>query len=90
MPRQLKPCGTAAAARRHYRYGEQPCDACRRAELEYQRARKGYKPFRPAVCGTVAGYRRHHRNGEEPCAECRAANARSMREYKARRAARDA
>lgn len=81
-----EPCGTMAAARRHYRNGEKPCEACREAELKYQRARKGSKPFRAAVCGTVGGYRRHLNKGERPCLECRAANAKNMREYKARRA----
>jgi hypothetical protein len=28
----LKPCGTIAARQRHYRRGEDPCPACRRAE----------------------------------------------------------
>lgn len=28
MPRELKPCGTLAAYRRHRRHGEQACDAC--------------------------------------------------------------
>lgn len=27
--RQLEPCGTLAAHRRHQRNGERPCDACR-------------------------------------------------------------
>src|SRR5580704_12301636 len=27
-----KPCGTLAAARRHYRHGEKLCEACRQAE----------------------------------------------------------
>lgn len=86
MARELKPCGTFAAARRHWRNGEDPCDACREAELEYQRARLGYKPFKAAACGTVSGYRRHWRNGEQACPECNAANAEATRKYKARRA----
>lgn len=28
MPRELKPCGTLAAYRRHRRHGEQACEAC--------------------------------------------------------------
>lgn len=87
MARVLKPCGTMAAARRHYRYGEQPCDACRAAELAYQQARTGARSVPAAACGTVGGYRKHLRRKERPCGECRAANAESMREYKARRAA---
>lgn len=33
----LEPCGTYAAAMRHYYYGEQPCDDCHKAALEYWR-----------------------------------------------------
>jgi len=29
--RDVKPCGTLAAYRRHYRHGEQPCEACKKA-----------------------------------------------------------
>jgi len=28
----VKPCGTLAACRRHYRRGEKPCESCRQAE----------------------------------------------------------
>lgn len=89
MTRQLKPCGTMAAARRHWRHGEELCDACRKAELEYQRARHGWQPARTAACGTVSGYRRHRRKGEQACPDCLAANAKAARDYKARRAAKD-
>ena len=34
----LKPCGTAAAYRRHLRHGEQPDPACRFAEAQRARA----------------------------------------------------
>ncbi len=34
----VKPCGTDAAARRHREHGEQLCEPCRRAALDYQRA----------------------------------------------------
>jgi len=90
MSRELKPCGTMAAARRHWRDGEEPCAPCREAELRYQRNRTGAKPFQPATCGTVSGYRRHLRSGEAACRECKAANAKNMREYKARRSAEQA
>ena len=36
-PRQPKPCGTRAAAARHRRNGEEPCDACLEAERTYNR-----------------------------------------------------
>lgn len=39
-PRELRPCGTPAAARRHQRSGEPLCDACREALQSAWRARK--------------------------------------------------
>lgn len=39
MGRQLKPCGTEAAYKRHKRNGEAPCDACARAHRDGQRGR---------------------------------------------------
>jgi hypothetical protein len=38
-PEPSADCGTAAAARRHYRRGEKVCDACRIAERIDKRAR---------------------------------------------------
>jgi hypothetical protein len=35
-PRELRPCGTRAAYRRHHRHGEPACEKCRRAERERQ------------------------------------------------------
>lgn len=32
MPRELMPCGTVAAYKRHVRRGEEPCGRCREAE----------------------------------------------------------
>lgn len=40
MARELKPCGTHAAYRRHLRAGEQPCEPCRAAAREQKNARK--------------------------------------------------
>lgn len=37
--RQLEPCGTLAAYRRHYRDGEQPCEACIRANARRKKPR---------------------------------------------------
>jgi hypothetical protein len=34
-PRELKPCGTIAAAKRHFAHGEPVCEPCRRAVNEY-------------------------------------------------------
>lgn len=39
MARELKPCGTVAAARRHRRRGEPLCDACRQAERDQKNNR---------------------------------------------------
>ena len=41
--RQLAPCGTKAAALRHWRHGETPCDACRKANAADKQARKREK-----------------------------------------------
>ena len=42
----LKPHGTTAAARRHYRRGEKPCEACRQtmalAAAEFRERNPGY------------------------------------------------
>jgi hypothetical protein len=32
----VKPCGTEAACRRHYRHGEKPCEDCRRGRSRYR------------------------------------------------------
>lgn len=40
MTHQLQPCGTWAAAKRHRRKKEPVCQACRRAEADYQASRK--------------------------------------------------
>ena len=49
-PRNLKPCGTTAAYRRHIRHGEKPCDDCRRAavqrESERMRSLRQRVPFK--------------------------------------------
>ena len=37
-PRQPQPCGTLAAYRRHERAQEAPCQACKAAHAEHQRA----------------------------------------------------
>nr|WP_211579473.1 hypothetical protein [Mobiluncus mulieris] len=38
--RELKPCGTPAAYRRHKRHHEPPCEACREAVAKYKRGRR--------------------------------------------------
>jgi hypothetical protein len=75
----LKPCGTPAAYRRHLRHREEPCDACRQAELdrgEAARRAQGALPKQSLQpCGTPAAYARHRAHGETPCPPCRAAHA---------------
>lgn len=36
----VKPCGTSAAYKRHYRHGEKPCEACRQANIRDTADRK--------------------------------------------------
>jgi hypothetical protein len=80
----LKPCGTVAAYRRHFRNGETPCEACRAAENARQvaRYRKRHPDAKPRPdelqpCGTAAAYGRHVHAGEATCEPCRKA----WREY---------
>lgn len=40
MARQLKPCGTPAAYRRHLRHDEEPCEKCKRAAREEKRLQR--------------------------------------------------
>lgn len=49
----LSPCGTDAAYRRHHRYGEEPCVACRQANADRLRkqAEKKARPLAP--CGST-------------------------------------
>lgn len=79
--RTLKPCGTTAAARRHYLNGEKPCDACRDAEREKWRESKRKKVDKPKAkgftqekCGTNAGHQRHTYYGVPPCDACMVAH----------------
>lgn len=38
--KSLRPCGTVAAARRHYTYGEKPCEKCRIAVNQSKRKKE--------------------------------------------------
>lgn len=40
MPREVAPCGTPTAYRRHLRKGETPCLACKKAESDRQAANR--------------------------------------------------
>jgi hypothetical protein len=71
--RKHKPCGTHAAAIRHYERGETLCEPCRQAKSEYEKARRLKFPKPPrkiAECGTYTGYARHRRQGEKACRPC--------------------
>lgn len=73
-PRKHKPCGTHAAAVRHYERGEPLCEPCRQAKSEYERElrQRTPKPARKvAACGTYTGYARHRKAGEEACRPCK-------------------
>jgi len=76
------PCPSEQGYRRHLYHGEQPCDGCRQAHLEYGRERReaprsttgvhvGEQPLGPGECGTIRGYRWHRKAGEPTCQECR-------------------
>lgn len=72
-PRELKPCGTPAAYRRHIKRGEEPCEPCRAANTQRKKAgavtgRTGRR--KPIAHGTRAGYRQHRYRGEEACPAC--------------------
>lgn len=43
MARELQPCGTPAARKRHERNGDPPCDDCKRAEREARAAEREAK-----------------------------------------------
>lgn len=91
MPRELQPCGTPAAYRRHLRHGEPPCKPCCAAQAELQRQQRGEPTKRGRYnvggCGTNAGYHRHRKNGEKPCQPCTDASTAQRREWAARRTA---
>ena len=57
--RELAPCGTPAAYRRHLRHGDPPCAICLQAERLRTGERYGSDPWNP----TQAPDRRAVRNG---------------------------
>ncbi len=57
MARELAPCGTPAAARRHWRNGEPLDDACLQASRREKADRKGFRD------GAQSAARRETRNG---------------------------
>jgi hypothetical protein len=90
--RNVKPCGTYAAWRRHLRAGDPFCFACDEAQRAYyrdlkrakaiQELRESERAERLQGCGTRGAYRRHVDNGETPCAPCDSANRTYQRERK--------
>jgi len=64
VARELKPCGTPAAYRRHLRYGQDACQACLDAEAARRRP-EGNPPRIPAQHGTPSKYASGCR-----CADC--------------------
>lgn len=83
--RGLAPCGTPAAARRHWRNGEPACAACAEAanRARIERRATAVEPRKPIEHGTRRGYEAHQRMREKACDEC----AEAMRAYKAERRA---
>lgn len=54
MARELKPCGTFAAYRRHLRAQEDPCDPCRQAARDQKNQRKDARRAEAAEVARVA------------------------------------
>jgi hypothetical protein len=52
VPRELQPCGTPAAYRRHLRNHETPCPSCRRAKQEEKRQSTQHSRHLSIVGGT--------------------------------------
>lgn len=81
VARELKPCGTHAAYRRHHYNKESACRLCTDAATEYEIARqrkKGNRPRQVAECGTHSGYIRHLRLKEDTCNPCRQAHVKAV------------
>lgn len=75
-PAKVAQCGTPAGLTKHYREHTVPCEACRKAERDKRRAKRGpAKPRTLQPCGTNAAYQRHRKRGEQPCDACLAARA---------------
>jgi WhiB family redox-sensing transcriptional regulator len=86
--------GTAGGYMAHRRRGGEPCDDCRHAHNQAQRAARAAAAAQrqPKVIehGTFAGYSAHKRNDTPVCAECLEANRQYHRRRRANKAARDA
>ena len=88
-PKNLQPCGTRAAYRRHVIAGEKACGPCNEANNAHNRkmwrSRFVRSPFDTSACGTHKGYVRHTRRRLEPCDPCKAANTAYTSNYRAAR-----
>lgn len=89
--RHLAPCGTESAYRRHLRWGQPPCNACRvahsRLQARYREKGPAPEPRELRPCGTDSAYRRHLRKREVPCRLCVDAHAAEVRAWAARKRA---
>lgn len=84
--RGLAPCGTPAAARRHWRRGEPACMACAEAANLARIARRAKGPVtprQPVEHGTRRGYEAHMRLREQACDACATVRAEYQREQRA-------
>lgn len=65
-------CGTIGGNSAHKRRGEPICDACKAAEAQYRKDRRGgiTRPRPPVVCGTYNGAQKHRRLKETICHPC--------------------
>lgn len=94
-PSQLYPqCGTRNGAVKHRKLGEEKCDACKKAEREYNRESyhknkkqgrgQGYRRM-PREHGTARGYSQHYNDGTQPCDACKEAYNKAGRDkYRAK------
>jgi hypothetical protein len=75
--RELEPCGTKAAYRRHVRNGQEICPVCAEAKDRKFRAPQPTLSLVPEVrpdCGTRSGHQWHTEHHETPCPDCTAAH----------------
>jgi hypothetical protein len=68
-------CGTLSGYQRHCRDGENACDACRQANVDYKAA-QNQRPItapnklKPITHGTMKGYKQHRYRREQACEAC--------------------
>jgi len=89
--RELKPCGTEAAYKRHLFYREIPCDECVTAHREYLRKWRRANPDKRRrtlqPCGTLSAHARHKRRKEPIDDACQKARREYQRDLRARKKA---